>query len=108
MYVTIILSAIPTLKALLRELRSVAIDWEDIGILLQIDEGILRCIKGDNISDTMPCFREMCKIWLKRVDPPPSWSAVVEALEFLGHDNLASNLRSKYCSGKMFCSGQTL
>ena len=109
MYVTITLSAIPTLKALMRELYSVASDWENIGIQLDIDDKDFRYIRSqNNIRDSMSCFREMCRIWLKRVYPPPSWSAVVRALEFLGHDNLASNLRCKYCSGKLFCSGQIL
>ena len=108
MYVTIIPSAIPKLKDLLRELRSIVSDWENIGIQLDIDDEDLRYIKYDYIWDSMSCFREMCRIWLKRVYPPPSWSAVVRALEFLGHDNLASNLRCKYCSGKLFCSGQIL
>ena len=71
--------------------------WEDIGILLGIKDGQLKQIRSDNASDSRSCLREMLRNWLKRADPPPSWSAIAEATEFLGYEDLAAHLRSTYC-----------
>ena len=87
----------PRLKDLLRELRVAASVWEDIGILLGIDDGQLKQIESDNASDIKACLREMLRVWLSRVDPPPSWSAIVEALKLLGEESLAAQLTGKYC-----------
>ena len=87
----------PEMKDLVKELYSKASDmWEDIGILLGIKDGQLKQIRTDNANDSRSCLREMLRIWLSRVDPPPSWSAIAEAVEFLGDENLATHLRSKY------------
>ena len=90
---------LPELKDLLKELYSKAADkWEDIGILLGIKDGQLKKIKTDNSSNSSSCLREMLRIWLSRVKPPPSWSAIAEAVGFLGDENLATHLRSQYCN----------
>ena len=82
----------------LRELTlKVSADWEDIGLFLGLGLGRLDIIKADNPSDCQKCFREMIKVWFRQqVDPPPSWSAIVEALDDLGQNSLAQNLRDKY------------
>ena len=87
----------PELKDLLKELYSKAPNmWEDIGILLGINDGQLKQIRTDNAYDSRSCLREMLRTWLSTVDPPPSWSAIAEAVELLGNGNLATHLRSKY------------
>ena len=90
----------PTLKDLLKELYSTVADkWEDIGIMLEIEEGLLNRVKADNPGDSSSCLREMLKIWLK-VYPPqkkPSWSAIVEALKVLSEGSLAHQIGDKYC-----------
>ena len=86
----------PTLKQLLKELHSKAADWEDMGIQLDINDGELKQLKSDNRGGSKACLREMLRIWLNRVDPPPSWSAIAEAIEDLGDEQLAQELRSKY------------
>ena len=85
-------SATPELKVLLRELRRVAGEWEDIGIELDIEEGQLRQIKSDNAGECKACLREMLRAWLSRVAPPPSWSAMADALDTLGYQCIASQL----------------
>ena len=91
-------SAKPKLKDLQRELYSrVANDWEDIGIQLDIEEGQLKQIKSDNAGECKKCLREMLRIWLSRVDPPPSWSDIAEALETLEYKDIATYLRTEYC-----------
>ena len=87
----------PELKVLLRELRRVANEWEDIGIELDIEEGQLRQINTDKGGECKSCLREMLRVWLSRVAPPPSWSAIADALDTLGHEDIATHLRSQYC-----------
>ena len=92
------LRSAPTLKVVLKELyNKVASKWENIGILLDIDDGPLSKIKADNRGDSGDCLREMFRIWLKKVDPPPSWNDIVEALECLGEEKLSQELKGRYC-----------
>ena len=87
----------PELKDLLKELYIRASDkWEDIGILLGIDPGRLDAIKTAENHSAQSCLREMLKIWLEGVSPPPSWAAIADAIELLGDQNLADQLRTKY------------
>ena len=67
-------------------------EWEDIGIQLELEEGLLRQIKSDNADECRACLREMLRAWLSRVAPPPSWSAMADALDTLGHQYIASQL----------------
>ena len=82
----------------MRALRSKAAFWEDIGVELQVDDGDLAQIRLDNAIDGRGRLREMLRKWLSRVDPRPSWTAIVEALEQIGDEELAGRLRSKYCT----------
>ena len=88
----------PKFGELLNELLSkVSADWEDIGLTLELEQGQLSAIKSDH-QQSKKCFREMLKLWLKQVDPPPTWSAIIEAIEVLEYKSLAEKLRKKYCS----------
>ena len=88
------------LKNVLRVLQNkVSNAWEDIGIQLDIEDGELNKIKSDNPSDSKACLREMLRIWLKRVNPPPTWSEMVEALKFQGNEDIASQIETNY----MYC-----
>ena len=87
----------PELKDLAKELYSTVSDkWEDIGILLGIEPGRLNAIKSAENHTAQSCLREMLKIWLNRVSPPPSWAAIAEAVELLGDQTLADRIRTKY------------
>ena len=82
---------------LLSELLSeVSADWEDIGLILELKEGQLSAIKSDH-QESNKCFREMLKLWLKQVEPPPTWSAIIKAIHILKYESLAEELRKKYC-----------
>lgn len=74
--------------------HAVADKWKAIGIQLEINN--LASIETKHRSDPQSCLLEMLEIWLKRVDPPPSWAAIVEALEFLKEEKLAEELREQY------------
>lgn len=75
---------------------TVASKWEDVGILLDIEPESLESLKTAENNSSQSRLREMLKIWLKKINPPPSWSAIADALQSLGDEQLAQNLRSKY------------
>ena len=81
----------------MRELKAKAADWEDIGVELEIDDGDLKQIKSDNPGDSKSCLRELFRKWLSQVDPQPSWTVIVDAVQGLGDEDLASRIKSKYC-----------
>ena len=88
----------PELKDLLSELfGKVANEWEEIGIQLEIEYSQLEYIRSDNAGDSIACLHEMLRVWLSRVAPPPSWSEMADALDMLGHEDIATHLRSTYC-----------
>ena len=85
------------LTTLLNELTNrVSAKWEEIGISLHLESGLLEIIKKDNPKDCRACLREVLKEWLKRIDPPPSWVAIIEAVKDAGYRPLARTLREKY------------
>ena len=86
----------PQLAELLKELYQVADQWENIGIMLGIEDWKLMAIGRENNHDSKVCLREMLRVWLRCVDPPPSWKAVIDALCALGHDRIANHLKSNY------------
>ena len=87
----------PTLKELMRELRGKTADWEDVGVELEVDDGMLKRIKMDNPGDSKSCLRELFRKWLSRVDPQPKWADIVEAVEGIGDEELASKIKAKHC-----------
>ena len=55
-------------------------EWKNIGIelnLLITDLNEITINGGGNVGN---CFTEMLTLWLKQVDPPPTWSAMISAL----------------------------
>ena len=86
-----------TFVVLLKELSGkVSSRWEDIGLCLGLNPDSLDIIKADHPNNSKNCFREMIKLWWRRVDPSPSWTAIIEAVDAVGCDLLAKNLREKY------------
>ena len=87
----------PRLTTLLNKLTNqVSAKWEEIGTSLRLESGLLEIIKKDNPSDCRACLRVMLKEWLKQIDPPPSWVAIIEAVKDAGYRPLATTLRDKY------------
>ena len=86
----------PELKDLLKELYNKASEWINIGVFLGVDTGRLNAIRIAENHIPQNCLREMLMIWLMRVSPPPSWAAIADAIEVLGDQNLADQLRTKY------------
>ena len=65
-----------------------------IGVHLLISD--LSSIEKRHHSDPHQCLLEMLEAWLKRVDPLPTWIAIIEAIEFLEEEQLAKELRDKH------------
>ena len=87
----------PQLVVLLRELTDeVSARWEDIGLYLDLKPGELEIIKKDNPRDSKACLREMLKLWMKQVEPGPSWSAIITAIKSCGYHSLARKLKQTY------------
>ena len=86
-----------TIGVLLKELSGkISSVWEDVGLYLELDPDSLDIIKADHHNNSKNCFREMIKLWWRRADPPPSWTAIIEAIDVLGDQALAKKLREKY------------
>ena len=87
----------PKLKDLMDALyHKVADKWKMIGLYLEIPKGKLAGIAEKNRDNPHSCLVEMLETWLEQVDPPATWAAIVDAVEFLGEEQLGKELRDKY------------
>ena len=82
------------------EIFSVRDKWYDIGVELNIPYTTLNVIEKDCPNNCADCLRKMLVAWLSSDSPPPSWSALVEALssEPVGEKRLAGEIQTKYCA----------
>lgn len=90
----------PELKVLRNELDLIASKWYDIGLQLDFKKGELDNIKADHAHvGVKALLLELLKQWLKRVDPPPSWKALIDALRTPAVKEMviAGELAEKYC-----------
>jgi len=86
----------PRLKDLMDLYNKVADKWNVIGILVEIPWGTREAIAVKCQCDPHKCLLEMLETWLKRIHPPASWVTIIEAVEFLGENQLGRELRDKY------------
>ena len=77
--------------------HKVADKWKHIGIYLRLPMATLNTIATEHQSDPRECLIGMLDVWRNRVDPLPTWSAIIEAVEFLGEEQLARKLQEEYC-----------
>ena len=84
-------SVIPCIRPALSLLLPLAHQWQNIGTLLDIPDGKLDIIKY-NEQGVENHLREMVKLWLKQIDPPPTWSGLAEAVEAF-NPSIAEKLR---------------
>ena len=71
---------IESLKEVRSLLYSVRRKWYSIGIELNIKIGELETIKA-TYSDPGECLTEMLLVWLRSINPSPSWKALGNALK---------------------------
>ena len=62
----------------------------------------LDAIEENNCGNVEKCFSKMLILWLRRVSPPPTWSAMVGALKepTVGLEDLAEEVESKFLEGE--------
>ena len=88
--------ATPLLKYLSNELDSV-VNWHSLGVKLGLDDDELRIIEHDYRGDIVRCKHEVLSRWL-RSTKLPTWKAVVDALQHMGEQAVASKIKVKYYS----------
>ena len=92
--VTLVSKNLPKVRALIHKACP---QWYDLGLELGVEETTLDVIKNDNDNKTEICFRAMLSVWLKMIDPCPSWEGLVAALKqpYIGHEELADKVNKE-------------
>ena len=72
--------------------------WDDLGLELGIKISDLEVIEKNCNKDVNSCFTKMLLMWLKMVDPFPSWEGLVSALgkSSVGRKDIAEKIKGKY------------
>ena len=70
-----------TLPTLLKILLPVSSQWMNIGVMISLSHERLTAIETRCKGVPDNCLREMLNDWLKQTNPPPTKSALVEAVE---------------------------
>ena len=72
--------------------------WRPIGTYLEIPTAQLNSIEKQYHGNPQECLMAMLtEGWLPRVSPPPTWQEIAEAVEIVGHPDIAQKLRQKFC-----------
>ena len=86
----------PKLKDLVYELKEV--DWNQLGIQLNVPRHILRNIDRENPGNESRKLSEVLQYWIDN-EPEPSWEKIIQALQRIsGHRNIITSIQSKYCT----------
>ena len=106
-YMSLLIIDIRDLNIIIKELtstqhlsRSV---WHDLGLQLGLYDPRLVEVDEKNRGDPVKCFRECMSAWLKGEDKVrevgggPCWLSLVSALDTIGEQQIATNIRDKYC-----------
>ena len=86
----------PQLEDLVEVLHKVAYMWEMIGLQLGIPMRELAIIAKYQHHPNI-CLVRMLETWLEQVDPPATWTDIINVVECLGEEQLGRELREKYC-----------
>ena len=87
----------PDFKSLCAELKTVT-DWHQLGINLGVPADELRRIERDYQGNDRR-RAEMLDLWL-RCTPNATWEDVVRALQQMGENAVAENIREKHIRGR--------
>ena len=90
--------SIDDLKVLQENLFVVSHKWYAIGLQLLLNADTLDNIISNCGSSPRDCLLEVLKKWLRRVNPYPTWKAIVDALKSaaVGEQMLAEQLERLY------------
>jgi len=80
-----------------RKLHAATTEWYNLGLELGQLPSTLDSFDAKHSSDPAQCFREILKVWLNEIDPPPTWQAMVNALNSstVGHHQLAEEIQAE-------------
>ena len=81
------------IKSIVTALEDVIAEWHDLGIHLGLPESILKLIGSS--PDIEGHLRMMVSKWLD-YDPQATWDKLANALNAMGKNTIAANIRSKY------------
>ena len=79
--------------------REVPDKWDAIGRYLEIRGAELNAIGQKHQNDAHKCLMAMFDEWLAHNNPPPTWEAIADAVEFVQKPNLAMKIRDKHIPG---------
>ena len=79
----------------MNELHDVRTKWKMIGLGLRLPHSDLDAMSGS----PQDCLQSSMSKWLKGVDPPPTWQAIVAVLRSraVGEERIANELEEKFC-----------
>jgi len=66
--------------------------WQTNGVLIKIPKGTLAAIAERCQHDPHRCLMKMLEVWLETVHPAASWTTMIEAVDFLGEEQLGRKL----------------
>ena len=89
----------PSPKQRMQQLYTAVPDkWRAIGTYLEIPTAQLNSIDKQYHGNPQECLMAMLtEGWLPRISPPPTWQDLAEAVEIVGHPDVALKLRQKFC-----------
>ena len=83
----------PELTDVFRETITLAAHWKTIGTLLRVPKHVLDRIKDDE-EGANDRLQEMLSEWLKQTIPPPTWTALTDAIAIV-NPSKAEELRKR-------------
>ena len=88
---------ISDLETVCKAVRDARAEWFNIGLELGLNIFKLNKIEELNHRRVDECFSEMLTVWLQHLDPPPTWSALIGALQSptVRYKELAKQLKSE-------------
>lgn len=75
-----------------------ASEWQNIAALLELPSDRIKCIRQENCMVVNDCLRAMVTEWLQQTGANPSWNALAEAVESLGNQAIAEEIRDNHVS----------
>lgn len=73
--------------------NTIADKWNALGTYLDIPTETLNIIDEKKGSDPQKCLLDLFDVWLTRLDPPPTWEAMAEAVGVVANPTLAAEVR---------------
>ena len=96
LYIVCVVDLVPdNLKDVQDLVWDVRTKWDDLGLELGIKISDLEMIEKNCNKDVNSCFKKMLLMWLRMVDPFPSWEGLVSALgkSSVGRKDIAEKIR---------------